>query len=97
MGTNQDDTLTGTSGEDFIFGLGGNDIISGLQENDFLSSGNGNDTVLGGGGFDEIDVSGDQDYGFQDQVICGAGAEDIVNADDNDEVDEASCENINPI
>ena len=58
-----------------------------------VRGGNGNDTVLAGGARRNR-RRGDQDYGFQDQVICGAVIEDIVYADDNDEVDEATCETL---
>jgi hypothetical protein len=43
--------------------------------------------VFGDGGNDAIDVSGDEDAGFRDQVFCGLRAdnsEDVVKFDAND-------------
>lgn len=34
--------------------------------------------MFGGTGNDGIDVSGDQAYGFQDEVYCGPGVDDVL-------------------
>jgi Ca2+-binding RTX toxin-like protein len=93
-GSGNDEVKCGT-GHDFCFGLAGDDELRGGGGVDYLGAGNGNDTVLGGGGNDGIFVSGDQEFGFQDEAICGPGKKDGVSADPNDLVYSSfTCEEI---
>ena len=79
------DTIRGREGEDEISGGGGGDELRGGADNDTIFAGFGDDTVFGSSGNDGIDVSGDQELGFQDKVFCGPGL-DVVILDENDDV-----------
>jgi len=78
------DEIRGGADPDIIVGGGGADELRGGDASDELSAGNGDDTVLGGPSVDFVDISGDQQYGFQDEVFCGAVPGDIVEYDAND-------------
>jgi RTX calcium-binding nonapeptide repeat (4 copies) len=83
-GGSGDDEVKCGSGNDSCFGLAGDDELRGGGGPDDLEAGNGDDTVFAGAGNDRIDVRGDQQFGFQDEVFCGPGKRDFLAADPND-------------
>ena len=88
-------TMEGTGGDDTLTGTGGADGIKGYGGADTLVDGPGNDAALdrlyGGAGDDEITSANSP--ASRDVVRCGAGTDRVV-ADSLDEVDGATCENV---
>jgi Ca2+-binding RTX toxin-like protein len=91
-GANDDDTLMGRRGNDdllgdiVVFSNVGNDTLNGGAGNDDLEGGPGNDTLNGGPGIDTLDGGPGSDAfytrdGEADEIICGPGADNVVEAD----------------
>jgi Ca2+-binding RTX toxin-like protein len=77
-GGSGDDVVRGGGGEDEINGGGGEDELKGGSATDRIFAGNGDDTVFGGTGDDGIVVYGDQAHGFEDEVFCGPGVDEVA-------------------
>jgi Ca2+-binding RTX toxin-like protein len=97
-GRGSHDRLCGLGGNDSILGDGGNDQIDGGDGDDNLDGGFGNDLIIGGAGRDQIRGGWGNDSiqaadGAIDTIDCGLGAQDSVDADDDDII-APNCENI---
>ena len=88
-GTGGEDMLTGTAEADTIRGYGGADILTDGPQDDAAL-----DRLYGGAGADEITSANAQ--ASRDVVSCGGGTDKVV-ADALDEVDEATCENVQAV
>ncbi len=86
-GTTGDDQLLGRRGADKIKGRAGNDCVFGNQGGDRVSGGRGDDRLRGGGGNDRV-----KGGPGADSIKCGGGANDLVIADNDDNV--KGCERI---
>lgn len=82
------DVIEGGDGKDRIYGLAGDDALDGDDDSDIIDGGDGNDRIegdfdpdilYGGAGDDIIDA---QDFFYVDNVIGGAGLDEVI-WDDN--------------
>jgi Ca2+-binding RTX toxin-like protein len=92
------ENVIGGSGGDTIGGSAAPNVLDGGDGGDTLTGGDGSDIVTGGAGSDSLDGQGDVDEVHArdqeaDQVACGSGSPDTVEADVIDSIS-VDCESV---
>jgi len=92
------ENVIGGTGGDTIGGSTAANVLDGGDGGDTVTGGDGADTVTGGAGSDSLDGQGDVDAvhardGEADQVACGSGSPDTVEADIIDSIS-VDCETV---
>jgi Ca2+-binding RTX toxin-like protein len=72
--------VVGGEGRDLIDGWTGSDSLAGGEGGDLINGWTGTDRMLGGGGGDQI-IDGEIDEASKDDVLSGAGGNDLLVAD----------------